>query len=136
MFAPLPKIGSLRLIIDAAEWLGLSSEQAEQISISNGSEILNLARIAIRRQDREALEQLFEQAARLTCTDLRIELFGHRGAVVAVSKTVIGGKNRVTLLMPEEQVYRVRNKTRVSIEYAEAAEDLRIEMRNLPYQEV
>ena len=102
MFAPLPKIGSLRLIIDAAEWLGLSSEQAEQISISNGSEILNLARIAIRRQDREALEQLFEQAARLTCTDLRIELFGHRGAVVAVSKTVIGGKNRVTLLMPED----------------------------------
>jgi len=102
VFAPLPKIGSLRLIIDAAEWLGLSSEQAEQISISNGSEILNLARIAIRRQDREALEQLFEQAARLTCTDLRIELFGHRGAVVAVSKTVIGGKNRVTLLMPED----------------------------------
>jgi len=78
VFAPLPKIGSLRLIIDGAEWLGLSSEQAEQISISNGSEILNLARIAIRRQDREALEQLFEQAARLTCTDLWIELFGLR----------------------------------------------------------
>ena len=136
MFAPLPKIGSLRLIIDGAEWLGLSSEQAEQISISNGSEILNLARIAIRRQDREALEQLFEQAARLTCTDLRIELFGHRRAIVPISKTVIRGKNMVTLLMPEEQYYRVRNKTRGSIEYAEAAEEPREETRNLPYQVV
>ena len=48
----------------------------------------------------------------------------------------IRGKNMVTLLMPEEQYYWVRNKTRGSIEYAEAAEEPREETRNLPYQVV
>ena len=71
------------------------------------------------------LEQLFEQAVRLTCPDLRIRLFGHRRAVVPVSKTLIRGKNSMTLLLPEEQIYRVRNKTRSSIEFAEAAEEPR-----------
>ena len=72
----------------------------------------------------------------LTCTDLRIELFGHRSTIAPISKTVIRSKNMVTPLMPEEQVYRVRNKTRGSIEYAEAAEEPREETRNLPYQVV
>ena len=64
----------------------------------------------------------FEQAAKLTCTDVRIELFGHRRTIVPISKTVIRGKNMVTLIMPEEQYYQVRNRTRGSIEYAEASE--------------
>jgi hypothetical protein len=57
-------------------------------------------------------------------------------AIAPISKTVIRSKNTVTPLMPEEQVYRVRNKTRGSIEYAEAAEEPREETRNLPYQVV
>jgi hypothetical protein len=56
--------------------------------------------------------------------------------VPMISKTVIRGKNMVTLLMLEEQYYRVRNRIRGSIEIAEAAEEIPTEMHNLHYQVV
>jgi hypothetical protein len=42
---------------------------------------------------------------------LRIELYDHRRANVPIPNALIRGKNMVTLLMPEEQDYRVRNET-------------------------
>ena len=107
---------SIQRIITGAEYLGVN---AREISLSKWTEIANVAKVLIARENAEGLDELFRKASTMTHLDLRVDLFGNRRQIARAQATCVRGREMVTVILPQEYFEVVKNQTRGGIEYVE-----------------
>ena len=101
----------LKLIFTKAELWGLDPALAENINISNLSEIVSEARKAVVKAQPERLEKLFTWATELTNKELRIKLRGDDRGEISVKRIERGAEPFFLLEVTEEQLNRIIKST-------------------------
>jgi hypothetical protein len=104
----------LSMIFTKAELWGLDPTKAENITMSNLSEIVSEARKAIVKARPDRLEELFSWAADLTNKELRIKLRGDERGEISVKRIERDVEPFYLLEVTEEQFARI---TRAMEEY-------------------
>jgi hypothetical protein len=104
-------------IIKKVELWDIEPPSPDSLSTSNLTEIISEARLAIKKGNRERLEQLFQSASKLTTTQLRLELRGDRLYEVKANKVQSSFGPLYTITVDEEVFTKIQNATLRSIKF-------------------
>ena len=107
-------VASLLEVFDYAEEWGLDPACAESISRSNLREIIHEAKKAIRRGLPERLKELFQQAAEMKTTDLRLWLRGEERDIIMVEKVPFGATSHYVVRLTKKQLRRAEKATELT----------------------
>jgi hypothetical protein len=108
---------NLQAIIDKAEIWDIKPPAEVSTNISNLTEIISEARLAIKKGNRERLEELFHHASTLTTTQLRLELRGDRLYEVKVDKVPSSHGTLYSFTVEGDIFEKIQNATLRSIKF-------------------
>ena len=103
---------NLLKIFDWAEFIGLSPTNAGNASISNLRTIIRAANKAVTKDDKSQLSKLFELAATLPTSDLRLKIGGKQRDLIEYEILKIDGIVYYKALLSSKQFNRIQESTK------------------------
>lgn len=107
----------LRKIFEVAEAWGLDPSPVLRASKSNLCTIIKCARLAITNEDKEALVELFEKAAKMTNVDLRLDIVKPRREIVYYEEVIEGSKKLIHIVVNHHQFERIKTGTILQLDF-------------------
>ena len=103
---------NLKKIIDWAEFAGLSPTDASNASISNLRTIIKAAKKAVAKGDDDQLSKLFQLAAKLPTSDLRLKIGSKQRNIIEYEISKIDGNIHFNILLSPKQFKRIQESTK------------------------